>query len=1010
MLQFLVQRPVGVFLSFLGLFIIGIITAARLPVSLLPDTDIPEITVQVEYPNAAARTIESTITRPLRNQLLQTNHLKDIKSESQDGAATIQLTFEFGTNTHLSFIEVNEKIDQIMSRLPRDLQRPKVIKANAGDIPIFYVSVVPRENGGVNPDFIALSEWAKTTVKRRMEQLPPVAFVDLSGWVEPEIILVPKPDMLSSLGLQETDIERLLQQNSYELGSVLLQDGHYQYNVEFSSQLQSPEDLAEIYFKHDDQVLALKEIADIKVSPQNDVGRYLHNGQQGIVFAIRKQSEAQILELKTAFARLLEELRQEYPEFDFYISNDQSALLEVSIDSLRSSLLYGGIGAFLVLFLFFRQWQSPLLIGVAIPAALTVTLLGFFLAGLSINIISLSGLILGLGLMVDNSIIVIENIRQFREQGFSRIDAAVQGANEVIRPLISSALTTCSVFVPLIFLSGMAGVLFYDQAISIVLALGSSLLIAYILLPTILNQSWKKTAPSSLSAQARPVPNGGNRLFTQTVDTVLRHRIVFGASFTLFAAVGLLVSDRLPRASFPEITRAGLEINIDWNEPIRYTENQARMTACWQHFQERFPSSGIFVGDQQFLLSKQQLNSNEARAFFFGAIDRGDNTAREDVAKFIENEYPGAKVDIKLIDNLFDEIFGQEEAPYLLHLQSNTALGTPSPKELMPVISWLRANGLQASLPPQKEELIVEILRDQVLFYDVDHQALYAKLQSAFSANQIGVLKGDERQIPIRLSAADTAFRANFEAVFVQSQSGQPLPLSLFVRMHKHLDYKKITARKSGEMVTVPLFLSAGQSFEGLKSNFPKNTNLSVSYSGQAFANQALIGELLMVFAIALLLLYLILAAQFESLLQPLIVLLTVPFGLAGAVLSLYMLGQSLNLVSVIGMIVMSGIVVNDAILKVDIMNHLSKRLPIREAIHQAGVRRLRPILMTSLTSILALTPILFSGGLGAELQRPLAVSVIGGLIVGTLASLYVIPLLYSVLGNWQEKRHRLHK
>jgi multidrug efflux pump subunit AcrB len=1005
MLQFLVQRPVGVFLSFLGLFVIGIIMAARLPVSLLPDAAIPEIAVQVEYPNVAARTIESTITRPLRNQLLQTNHLKDIKSVSQDGAALIHLEFEFGTNTHLSFIEVNEKIDQIMSRLPRDMQRPKVIKANAGDIPIFYVSVVPRENGGGAPDFIALSEWAKTTLKRRMEQLPPVAFVDLSGWVEPEIVLVPKPDMLLSLGLQETDIERLLQQNNYDLGSVLLQDGHYQYNVEFSSQLQSPEDLAEIYFKHDDQVLALKEIVDIRVSPQKDVGKYLYNGRQGIVFAIRKQSEAQILELKTAFARLLEELQQEYPELDFYMSNDQSALLEVSIDSLRSSLLYGGIGAFLILFLFFRQWQSPLLIGVAIPAALTVTLLGFFLAGLSINIISLSGLILGLGLMVDNSIIVIENIRQFREQGFSKIDAAVQGANEVIRPLISSALTTCSVFVPLIFLSGMAGVLFYDQAISIVLALGSSLLIAYILLPTILNQSWKKTAPSALGAQARPVPNRGNRLFTQTVDTVLRHRIVFGASFALFAAAGLLMSDRLPRASFPEITRAGLEINIDWNEPIRYTENQAGMTACWQHFQERFPSSGIFVGDQQFLLSKQQLSSNEAQAFFFGAIDRGD-AAREAVAKFIENEYPGSKVDIKLINNLFDEIFGQEEAPYLLHLQSNAALGTPSPEELMPVIDWLRARGLQVSIPPQKEELIVEILRDQVLSYDVDYQALYAKLQSVFSANQIGVLKGDERQIPIRLSAADTAFQANFDAAFVQNQSGQSFPLSLFVRMHKRLGYKKITAQKSGEMVTVPLFLSAGQSFEDLKSNFPQNTNLAVSYSGQAFANQVLIAELLRVFAIALLLLYLILAAQFESLLQPLIVLLTVPFGLAGAVLSLYMLGQSLNLVSVIGMIVMSGIVVNDAILKVDIMNHLSKRLPIREAIHQAGVRRLRPILMTSLTSILALTPILFSGGLGAELQRPLAVSVIGGLTIGTLASLYVIPLLYSVLGSWHEKRH----
>lgn len=609
MLRFLVQRPVGVFLSFLGLFIIGSLMAGRLPVSLLPDIAIPEITVQVEYPNAAARTIESTITKPLRNQLLQANHLRDIKSESQDGAATIHLEFEFGTNTHLSFIEVNEKIDQIMSRLPRDLQRPQVIKANAGDIPIFYVSVVPREDTGAQPDFIALSQLAKTTLKRRMEQLAPVAFVDLSGWVEPEVLLVPKPDMLLSLGLKETDIEFLLQQNNYDLGSVLLQDGHYQYNVEFSSQLQAPEDLKEIYFKHDDQVLPLKDIVDIRVSPQKDVGKYLYNGRQGIVFAIRKQSDAQILELKTAFARLLKELRQEYPDLDFYMSNDQSALLEVSIDSLRTSLLYGGIGAFLVLFLFFRQWQSPLLIGVAIPAALTVTLSGFFLMGLSINIISLSGLILGLGLMVDNSIIVIENIRQFREQGFSRIDAAVQGANEVIRPLISSALTTCSVFIPLVFLSGMAGVLFYDQAISIVLALGSSLLIAYILLPTILNQSWKKPRPPAPapSATVRTASKEGNRFFTRTVDAVLRHRVLFGISFVLFVAAGMLLAGKLPRESFPEITRTGLEITIDWNEPIRYTENQRRITECWQYFKKDFPNSG----GPAFLKKKQRRKQEQ---------------------------------------------------------------------------------------------------------------------------------------------------------------------------------------------------------------------------------------------------------------------------------------------------------------------------------------------------------------------------------------------------------------
>lgn len=996
MLRFLVHRPIAVFLTFFGMSILGIILMQTLPISLLPNIPIPQITVQVNYPNTATRTFENTITKPLRNQLFQVGNLKDIKSESRDGSATIELAFEFGTSTNLTFIEVNEKIDQIMSNLPRDLERPKVIKANAGDIPVFYLSVIPNT---AQENSIEFSQFAQSVLKRRIEQLPSVAFVDLSGYVKPEIVLIPKTDRLLSLGIHEEDLGRILQANNFDLGSVLVQDGHYQYNIQFESRLQSLEDLETIYFKHDDQILALTEIADIELRPQKQRGKYLFNDQNAIVFAVRKKANAQLFELKNSFSVLLKNLETEYPDFSFRISNDQSELLEISVQNLQTSLLYGGLFAFLVLFLFFKEWQAPILMGVAIPIALILTLFGFFLLEISINIISLSGLILGVGLMIDNSIIVIENIRQYRQKGFSKPDAAVKGTNEVIRPLMSSALTTCSVFVPLIFLSGMAGALFFDQAISIVLALISSLLVAYFLLPTVLNLGKKISVDGQVGTDTKHAHSFVELAFIQSVDFVLKYRLLFTFLFILILIASGFVFQKLSQEAFPKITRAGLEIKIDWNEPIQQNESERRMLEAWKHFEKDFAHSNIFIGEQQFLLNENQFNLNEIQTFFFGQINQNDTLQTQQLKHYFSQKYPLAKIQITSIKNLFDEIFGNNEPRYLIHLQSNTNLGTPSLEDLKPILNWLEEEGIKAELPLQKEDLTIEILREQALIYELDYQTILTKLQSLFNANEIGVLKTNDAQIPIKISYSNADFDQKFKGIFIQNKKGESLPLSQFVRLKKEKNHKKIIARKSGESIEIPLKIHSENQLEELKKVASSTSELTAFFSGQAFENQRLVRELMEVFGISLLLLYLILAAQFESLSQPIIVLLTVPIGLSGALFLLYLTGQTLNLVSIIGMVVMSGIVVNDAILKVDIMNRSVHLRDKNAIIHEAGIRRFRPILMTSLTTIFALCPILFSAGLGAELQLPLAISVIGGLTFGTISSLYFIPILYKFFG-----------
>jgi len=990
-LKNLIQRPIAVLTILCGLLALSLIVLRVIPVSLLPETNIPQLTVQVSYPSATALELEQNVVQPIRNQLLQVNRLRDIRSRSQNGRATLYLDFDYGSSINLAFIETNEKLDQLMSLLPRDLERPRVLKAGVTDIPVFYLHVVPQR-----ADPLELAEFARAILKRRMEQLPEIAFVDLSGFAQAEIRIRPDPARWQSLGLDQAQLQRILQENNLDLGSVLVQDGQYQYNIRFQSALRSVEDLEDIYFNHQGQVLRLGDLARIESRPRERTGAVLHDGERALVFAVRKQADAQLFALQQSFGKLLDAFRSDYPDLDFYVSNDQSELLAVSINNLRTSLLYGACFAILIMFFFFRDWRAPVLIGLAVPLALLLSVLGFYLLDLSINIISLSGLILGVGLMIDNSIIVIENIRQYRAMGHSPTEAGVQGAREVIRPLISSALTTCSVFVPLVFLSGLAGALFYDQALSISIALGMALLVAYFLLPTL----WR------LLDRGRPYgkkPESDRRdFFTRSVDFVLDRRWLFLLLFLLLLGSMYLPIGQLKQETFPPLSRKALQVDIDWNSSLSFAENEARVRTLITDFAPHSTSATAEIGSQQFLLATEAQSSNEAQIiYFFAEANSFPDTA---LRQKIQEAYPEASLRIAPLENVFDQVFGAKMAPLRVQLQSNRNQEPPSPEQLQPVVDFLNQRGIFPALPPLEEQLAISINRQQVLRYGLNQQEVVTALQGLFADYQVEQLNTGNALVPILLDGPRAGLYQRLNQATLRNTEGQALPLSQFIQTRPVQSYKTIEAGVSGVAISLDLPRYDSALMEALREFIRAETELSVSFSGQAFEDRRTVRELSIILGIALLLLYLILAAQFESLVQPFIVMLTVPISLTGTLFLLWWSSQSINLVSIIGMIVMSGIVVNDAILKVDMMNRFRVSQDLRSAIHGAGRRRLKPILMTSLTTILALLPILFASGLGAELQRPLAFAVIGGLIVGTLSSLYFIPLIYGLIYGNQPK------
>ncbi|MFN4146862.1 MAG: efflux RND transporter permease subunit [Runella sp.] len=999
MIRFLLFRPVAVLITTLALVVLGLVVFRQIPVSLLPDIAVPEITVQVSYPAATARELQQAIVLPIRNQLQQVSHVEDLEATIQDGLALIKLRFDYGTDVHLAYIETNEKIDGIIGSLPRDMPRPRVLKANAGDIPVFYLNISPQTTDG---GFNELSEFCENVVRRRIEQLPEVALVDMTGQVQNEIVINPDRAKMQSLGLTDQRLAELLRQNNLDLGNVTVKDGYYQYNIRFASVLRTVEDIENIYFKTstqaDARLLQLKEIARVQLREQKLKGLYTFNGERAISMAIIKQSDAQLLQLRTKLNDLIATLRQDYPNLRFEISQDQTELLEISINNLLGNLLTGALLTFVMIFFFLNERRLPFIIGLVIPISLIVTFLGFYLLGLSINIVSLAGLVLGMGEIIDSAIIIIENIEDHRERGKTIDDACIDGANEVIVPLFTSILTNSAVFLPLIFLSGIAGSLFFDQAVSVSLALGVSLLCSYTLVPLLYRLVFRSkrhpNTPKAPTWLARQAERGYGWLF----EAAFRHKFRFLALFVVMLAGGIWLLINIPKQGMPTVSQTELEVKIDWNEPLSVEKNQKRVAELISTQKEKPLYVCSYVGQQQFLLNRDlQQNFNEAQINLktpdFEAFERW----KINLKNTLQTRYPQATVSFAASKNVFEQLFNTTAAPIQVRVSSQESQAVIPIEQARQIRNIFEANGQKVVPIALQKQMQISINKEKLLLYDVAEERLYDILKTTFNDNSLGILKAEQRYVPLVLGGETKKVTDLLENATVFNNKMQPVPVKSLIETATSTDYKTLYAGKEGNYLP----------FDLDKSTVPDKiirqltaAGYLVKTTGAVFRNQAIIAELGWVILVAVALLYFILAAQFESLTQPLIVMITILFGISGALGLLYAADNSLNVMSAIGMVVLLGILDNDSILKIDTMNRSRDALGVRAAMKEAGRRRLKSQLMTFLTTILGVAPVLFSGGLGSELQQPLALAIIGGMTVGLFISLTLIPLLYGLTQN----------
>ena len=1009
MFKGLTNRPIAVTMVLIAVMVLGIAAIRKLPVSLVPDINIPQITVQVTSPDRSARELNDILLERLRSELVQVPHLQDITCTARDGSGLIQMTFEYGADADYIFIDVNERVDR--AGWPQGEERPMIARASATDIPAFFINVSIKKGLNTSDNrFMEMSDFVRQVIVRRLEQIPEVAMVDVSGQVYPQLLVIPDMEKLRALGTNEQQLSNAIQSANVNLGSLSIRDGEYRFDVRFESSVVTREDVENVWLKLGGRTYQIKDLAEVREEQQRKKGEVTSDGSQCVTLAVIKRTDARMANLREGIQKLMDAFDKDYPDMEFTITRDQTELLDYSINNMVRNLLYGALFACIIIFFFMQDVRSPLLVVITIPTALILSFLFFYVLKISINIISLSGLVLGLGMMVDNSIITIDNITQRWMKGEPLQDACVYGTQEVFTPMLSSVLTTCAIFIPLIFMSGIAGALFYDEAMAVTITLISALIVSVMVIPVFYYRFYKNqpcfTPNKFISKISVGNMTGG---YDRILSWFFRRR---GVMWGIFGAAVLLIGVlfiKLDKQKLPVLSHSDTLVNIEWNQRISIEENNSRCEQIVAQFPEMVEQYTCMTGAQQFALSHtRELTLSEAIIYIKAGSTKDIDKIEEQVAEYIHKTWPDAVHSSQASGNIFDMLFSDHEPPLVARIKRTNG-STPDPDQLTSLLGAIRTELPDIEIQPAEWNEYIELVADpeRLALYEVDFNTLLSYLQKSMNSSSVLRISKGDISMPVVIGVGEKEARDLIQNQYLDTRGGR-VPLEILLKETRNRDLKSITSGVDREFYPLVLNVKgkdARRAMDAIQKVVRSDEKFDVSFSGTYFTNREMIKELCGVLVISILLLFFILSAQFESLIQPFIILSELIIDIFAVLGILWIFGETLNLMSMIGMVVMCGIVINDSILKVDTINRLRESgMGLKHAILEAGSRRLKAIVMTSLTTILAIAPFLVRGDMGSDLQYPLSLALISGMIAGTFVSVFFVPLAYYVIYKHTER------
>ncbi len=1011
-----VRRPIFTSMVTLILVILGAVSLSRLQIDMLPNIELPTLTIRTEYEGASPEVIERLVTQIVEEIVATVPGVEEISSTSSEGRSTVRVSFSWGVDIDTAAIDVQGKLEDEINELPDDIIRPQVRKFDIASFPVVLLGV----SSTLDP--VELTDLIENQIRYRFARIPGVAQVDVWGGFNREVRIELDPDRIKAVGLSMGQVIAAIEDANLDLPAGKIEQGSFEVLLRAPAEFT---DLGQIrntvLVRRDGAFVTLGQIADVKDTYEKLTRLVRVNGGRGLRVAIRKQAEANTVEVAKRVLAEIGEANRAYPQIQIVPVSNQGNFIERSIANVARSVLYGGGLAIAVLLFFLRNIRSTLVISLSIPISVVTTFALIFFGGLTLNLMTLGGLALGVGMMVDSSIVVLENIfRRCSEQGETPLAGAVAGAREVGPAIVASTITTLVIFLPLVFVRGATGILFKELAYVIIFALLCSLGLALTLVPMLASRLLTASGACAIEPAARSNRwiAAADRMagllqaaYLSILRKALDHRLatvlisfgVFAASLLLLPFIG---SELLPPSDEGEVYVNG---KMAIGTRLDLVDQQTRiMERIVGPAVPETVSSVVSVGAYGWRPDVGAEGQINLSLLPLADRQRSNVEIADDLRRRLEGQIPGMEIRVRAPQGQFilQRLLGSDDGLTVEirghDLATLDALAAQAAASIVdvPGVTDVQTS-LEAGIPQQK----IFVNRDKIADLGLSVRDVTELLQTAVAGSKAGEYRtgGDSYRILVQLKDAEKRSLDEILDLTLTTVAGEKVSLRNLVNAEASRGPILIDRKDQQRLVRVNANVagrdqgSVARDIQALLDAIPRSVGYDLSVAGTFEEQQKSFRELVVSLVLALVLVYMVLACQYESLRDPLVVMFSVPLAAIGVLVTLFITGTTLNVQSYIGCIMLGGIVVNNAILLVDQAGRLLRDgMAVRDALVEAGRRRLRPILITTLTTILGLMPLALGIGEGADAQAPLARAVVGGLTASTLITLVLIPTVFS--------------
>ena len=1022
-----VRRPVTTMVVYAAAVLLGIYSFFQMGVDFLPDVEVQKLAVKTECPGVSAIDIEEEVTQTIEAALSGLYNIRNMRSVSRDDLSMVYLDFSWDANMDLTFIKVRNKLDRAQQLLPDFAARPTILRFDPSSSPFMTLAVSgdrierPVSDADYRAALVELKNIAEAVVKPRLEQISGVAQALVAGGLEREVQVEIDRGKCLVYGVGFADVEAALTRFSTHSAGGTIREGHLVYPLRIDGRYRDLEAIRKVPVKRvDNATVLLEDVATAQYGFKEPTGYNRLNGKDAITLYLYKKSGDNTVKTAQKVEAALAVLALEFPDFKVIPVFDQSEFIQEAVDNVLSSLYWGGFFAVLVLFLFIRDRTSPLVVGLAVPVSIVITLAVMYSIGIHFNVVSLGGLALGIGILVDNSIIVLDNVKRFRDQGHSPVEAAIEGTREVSLPIAASTFTTVSVFFPLVYIEGLAGTLYFDQAITVVASLTLSLFVSVTLVSMLLSRG-KATARRSRQPLLSSLGEGAIQHYERVLAVCLQNKAATLIAIAVAAGLGLSLLPSVNRELMPAVDRKRLVLEVEFPESSMLRRTLSEVAAIEQRLGAAPDIQAVYssVGITGIAFDPSYRPGANKAVIEVKIAQEADTDAVAARLKALSRAAAGYALTVRPPPSFLEHFFPQKTSDFNVRLNGEDwgELAAVSQAMAERMEDMPRFAHVHSSLAAGAGGYEVAIDHDQVVLYGIDAGRLAAFLKSEVQGSKPTRLADYSREVDVRLvvgreGEAGTETLKRLSYPIRRPEQTVYVPVDQLVHIAPYTGYTALQRKNQSRTVEIGAELVQGDAAEAKRQleaaargiEKPPSVWLEIGVLDDEL--QETLADLVLTLVVSFCLVFAILAAKFESLKVPFVVISVVPLALVCVVATLYATGQTLNFMSAMGAVVLIGIVVNDSIVKVDfIRNRHLAGADLSAAIVEAGRQRLRPIAMTTVTTVLGLLPMALSTGQGAELHQPMAWVIIGGLTLATGLTLIVVPVVYSLVCGRVEQR-----